>query len=83
MDGTDPMSNYQTIRQELLKYNAALAERPEIVVITKSELPTAAEVHEAFRTEVGAEVLLISAVTGEGLNQLTGRIMQQLEMGKV
>jgi GTP-binding protein len=83
MDGTDPMSNYQTIRQELVKYNAALAKRPEIVVITKSELPTAAEVHEAFLTEVGAEVLLISAVTGEGLNQLTGRIMQQLEVGKV
>ncbi|MCP3692223.1 MAG: GTPase ObgE, partial [Planctomycetaceae bacterium] len=83
MDGTDPMSNYQTIRQELLKYNAAPAERPAIVVITKSELPTAAEVHEAFLTEVGAEVLLISAVTGEGLNQLTGRIMQQLEVGKV
>ena len=83
MDGTDPVTNYQTIRQELVKYNAALAERPEIVVITKSELPTAAAVHEAFMAEVGTEVLLISAVTGEGLNQLTGRIMQQLDVGEV
>jgi len=78
LDGTDPIENYQTIRQELVKYNPALAERPEIVAITKSELPTAAEIHEQLAQTMEGNVLLISAVTGDGLNQLTGRILQYL-----
>ncbi len=78
LDGTDPIENYQTIRQELVKYNPALAERPEIVAVTKSELPTAAEIHEQLAQTMEENVLLISAVTGDGLNQLTGRILQYL-----
>lgn len=83
LDGTDPIDNYQTIRQELVKYSSVLAERPEIVAITKSELPAAKEVHERLSAEIELDVFLISAVTGDGLNQLTGRIMEQLELGKV
>lgn len=78
LDGTDPIDNYQTIRQELVKYNPALAERPEIVAVTKSELPTAVEIHEQLSQTMEEDVLLISAVTGDGLNQLTGRILQYL-----
>ena len=77
LDGTDPIDNYRTIREELVKYNPALAERPEIVAVTKSELPTAVEIHEQL-TQAIEEVLLISAVTGDGLNQLTARILQYL-----
>ena len=77
LDGTDPIENYRTIREELVKYNPALAQRPEIVAVTKSELPTAAEIHERL-AETMEEVLLISAVTGDGLNKLTGRILQCL-----
>ena len=83
MDGTDPVNNYQTIRQELTKYSPVLAERPEIVAVTKSELPTAQQVHERLSADRPDNVLLISAVTGDGLNQLTARIIQQLELGKV
>ena len=78
LDGTDPIENYQTIREELVKYNPALAERPEIVAVTKSELPTAVEIHEQLAESMEGNVLLISAVTGDGLNQLTGRILQYL-----
>lgn len=78
LDGTDPIENYQTIRQELVKYNPALAERPEIVAVTKSELPTATDIHEQLAESMEGNVLLISAVTGDGLNQLTGRILQYL-----
>lgn len=77
LDGTDPIENYRTIREELVKYNPALAQRPEIVAVTKSELPTAAEIHERL-AETMEDVLLISAVTGDGLNKLTGRILQCL-----
>ncbi len=56
-----------------------LAGRPEIVVVTKADLPTASEVRDRLAEFLGREVLLISAVTGQGLNDLVGRIAQTLQ----
>ncbi|MFT5527916.1 MAG: GTP-binding protein [Pirellulaceae bacterium] len=78
MDGTDPIENYESIRNELLQYNDKLAERPEIVVVTKAELPGAAELQQQLNEMSRGEVQLISAVTGHGLNALTQRIAQVL-----
>jgi GTP-binding protein len=78
-DGTDPLENYRTIRSELSQYNAELVQRPEIIAVTKCELPNAAEVREQLIAETGREVLLISAVTGQNLNQLVMRIGAALE----
>jgi GTP-binding protein len=74
MDGTDPLENYRTIRDELRQYNEELVQRPEIIAVTKAELPEAAEVRDQLAAETGREVLLISAVTGQNLNQLVLRI---------
>ena len=38
-DGTDPLANYRAIRAELEMYDAELGQRPEIVVVTKADLP--------------------------------------------
>lgn len=78
-DGSDPLENYRTIRSELSQYNAELVQRPEIIAVTKCELPNAAEVREQLIAETGREVLLISAVTGQNLNQLVMRIGAALE----
>ena len=77
-DDTSPLANYRTIRDELLQYNAQLGERPEVVAVTKAELPGAGEVRDELAAELGREVLLISAVTGQNLNLLTARIAQAL-----
>jgi GTP-binding protein len=77
-DETDPISNYRTIREELVQYDAKLGERPEILVVTKAELPSAAEVREKLAEVSGKEVLLVSAVTGQGLNQLLHRMGEAL-----
>ena len=47
-----------------------LAERPEIVAVSKAELPGAAEVQQKLAAESGREVLLFSSVTGQGLDKL-------------
>jgi GTPase len=78
MDGTDPLENYRTIRAELAQYKQELVDRPEIICVTKAELPGSAEVRELLAKEVGREVLLISAVTGAGLNDLVRRVDQAL-----
>jgi GTP-binding protein len=70
--------NYRAIREELTRYDAKLAERPEIVAVTKADLPAARSVHRELSDRLGRQVLLISAVTGEGLNELVGAIVRTL-----
>ncbi|MGV2337271.1 MAG UNVERIFIED_CONTAM: hypothetical protein LVR18_25335 [Planctomycetaceae bacterium] len=53
--------------EELRLYDASLAERPEILVVTKAELPDAAACAELLQETTGRDVLLVSAVTGRGL----------------
>lgn len=77
-DETDPITNYRTIRDELVQYDAKLGERPEILAVTKAELPGAAEVREQLAAVAGKEVLLVSAVTGQGLNDLMHRMAEEL-----
>jgi GTPase len=81
-DGSDPLENYRVIRQELVQYDPVLGERPEIIVVSKSELPDSATIAEALQQTTGREVLLISAVTGAGLNKLIQRIATVLEQHK-
>jgi GTP-binding protein len=78
-DGTDPLENYRTIRGELEKYNRALVERPEIVAVTKADLPEGEETRKQLAEELGREVILISAVTGQNLNVLVAAVAKQLQ----
>lgn len=77
-DGTDPIANYRAIRDELVQYDQELGNRPEIVVVTKADIPEAEEVLASLTEETDDKVLLISAVTGQGLNELVGRVAHTL-----
>ena len=77
-DGTDPIENYRVLRSELEQYSQELAVRPEILVVSKAEIPESAEVVEQLKEVAERDVLLISAVTGQGLNELIRRIAQTL-----
>jgi GTP-binding protein len=59
-------------------YDQSLAERPEIICVTKAELPDAATCAELLREVTGKDVFLISAVTGKGLPELNRLIIQRL-----
>jgi GTP-binding protein len=76
-DETEPAKNYALIRQELAKYSAALAEKPEIVVLNKLDLLDEEEARRrvaAFRKALklghNEPVLSISAATGKGTREL-------------
>jgi GTP-binding protein len=79
IDGSDPLHNYRTIRHELEQYSPALAERPELLVVSKMDVTGAIEARDRIARELGREVLAISAVTGRGIPQLLGRLIQILE----
>lgn len=78
MDGTDPVSNYKQIREELHLYDAELDNRTELIAVTKCELPGADEVAVALADETDHQILQISAVTGKGLPELTNAILKVL-----
>ena len=77
-DGSDPVANYRTVRRELEMYTQALADKPEIVAVSKSELTGSDEVRARLEGELGRPVLGISAVTGQGLAQLVTRVASTL-----
>jgi GTP-binding protein len=77
-DGSDPLANYRTIRRELELYRPELAEKPEVVAVSKAELTGSEAVRERLERELGQEVLAISAVTGVGLSRLVGAVVQKL-----
>jgi len=71
-----PVAAYRTIREELRKYSQALADKDEVIVGNKIDLPEgdarAAELAEAL----GKQVLPISAVAGRGLPAMLERLWQ-------
>jgi GTP-binding protein len=81
LDGSDPVENYRAIRGELEQYGHGLAERPEIIAVSKAELPGAADVQQQLAAAIGREVLLFSSVTGQGLDTLLQRAYSVLRDG--
>jgi GTP-binding protein len=79
LDGSDPLQNYRTIRRELELYNPALANKPEFIAVSKSELTGSGEVRDRLARELGRDVLPISAVTGQGLATLVASVAQALK----
>lgn len=78
-DQSDPIENYLKIREELRLYDPQLAERPELVVVTKGELEDAPAVAEFLTETIHRPVLVISAVTGKGLPQLIQETVKLLD----
>ena len=75
-----PAEAYRTIRAELAAYSPHLAEKPEIVVLTKADLlPGDDAVRRQFSKAVGRPVIAISSATGKGLARLVKAILDVLD----
>lgn len=72
-EGRDPVVDFDTVNQELQKYNASLMDRPQILAANKMDLPGAQERFEEFKSEMeqrGHKVFGISAATQKGVREL-------------
>lgn len=81
-EGRDPLSDFKKINYELEKYNQKLAQRVQIVALNKVDLVPDQEEVAVLKSELealGYEVFVISAVTGEGINELLSRTIQLLD----
>jgi len=80
IDPDDPLKEYHTINQELVMYDEKLVQKPQIVVLNKLDLPGVRKAAEIFQSALkDKKVLLISALTRQGLEQLKSQIVQLLD----
>jgi len=80
IDPDDPLHQYHTINQELVMYDEKLVKKPQIVVLNKLDLPGVRKAAEIFQSALkDKKVLLISALTGQGLEQLKSQIVRLLD----
>ncbi len=74
-----PTADYRTVRTELEAYGAGLAEKPEIVVLSKCDAADARRLAQARRNlarVAGEAPIAISSATGEGLVALLDRALE-------
>ncbi len=68
-EGRNPVKDFDILNRELEKYSALLADKPQIVVANKLDLPHAREALPAFVEKMkarGIKVFELSGATGEG-----------------
>jgi GTP-binding protein len=72
-EGREPLADYDAIMKELTKFDPELAARPQIVAMTKADLPDVQEVYVKAKRKFARrkiDLKLVSAATGEGVREL-------------
>jgi GTP-binding protein len=83
--GRDPLSDLEAVEVELAQYEGTFGDllaRPRLVALNKIDVPEAAELAALVRPQIearGLRVLEISAVTHQGLRELTFALSAQVE----
>jgi len=81
-DGSDPVDNYHAIRRELEQYSHILAEKPEVIVANKVDLDQEAILLDDLCERLGKQIFAISAVSGQGIRELTEHLWQEVQRQK-
>ena len=84
IDGSSstPAEDMAQVNTELSLFDSALAQKPQLVVVNKIDLPQVrarlAEIGDSF-TGAGTKALFVSAATGEGIPELMAETMDMLQ----
>ena len=79
--GDDPVEAYEVVRGELEAYGAGLEDKGEVIALSRADLVEAKQLAKLKKTLAkvsGAEPLIVSAATGDGLEPLLDAIVEQL-----
>ncbi len=82
LNGSDPAENYKAIRRELGLYSEVLAQKEEVIVVNKMDLNPDGKAVADLRKKLNREIHPISAVTGEGVKELTELLWQKVKAAK-
>lgn len=69
-----PLEQYRVLVAELESHDPDLARRPRLVAVGKADVGGAEEAAQAVRDATGEQVLVFSAITGDGLTPLVHAI---------
>ena len=84
VDAEAPGAHYQTLTEELRRFNPELLDKPRMIVLTKTDL-LPPELHDAFVEDAegqlpeGAEVVAVSAVAQRGLDRLKEALWRHVQ----
>jgi len=83
MEYRDPIDDIKNINYELRRYSEALASRPQIIVANKNDMLDRERVDipefEEFVKDNGWELVYVSAITGEGLEDMIDMASKMLK----
>jgi GTP-binding protein len=84
LDGASaaPLADYESINEELALFDPELARKPQLVVLNKMDLPQAQALWPSVRKAMKAQsqkAMSISAVTGEGVKEMLGFVVEMLQ----
>ena len=83
LDGSDPEQNFATIEAELGAYDERLASLPRVLALSKADLVPPGEAERAaaaWRERVDFPVLVTSAATGQGLEELKAELLGRVPL---
>jgi GTPase len=78
----DPVAAYRIVRKELKAYGATLAAKPEIIALNKIDALSpddAQHIARNFKTRTKKSPHLISAVSGEGIDNVLASLLKAIE----
>jgi GTP-binding protein len=75
-EGRDPCADYQALRNELRLYRKDLLKRPSLIVANKMDLPAAEKNVRRFTRKLRKRVIRVSALNGEGRQELRSAILK-------
>jgi GTP-binding protein len=76
--GDDPAKAYETVRDELTAYAHGLAEKPEVLALSRADVvdqETIDTAAAALQAVAGTKPLVVSAATGQGIEALLDRCL--------
>jgi GTPase len=81
-EGREPMADYAALRNELSRFDPELATRPEVVALSKADLPEVREAYPALRAKFKRKKIdlkLISAPTHENVNDVVFALWKEIQ----
>ncbi len=80
LEPDDPLASYRAVNHEMRMYSAALAKKPQLVVLNKLDVPGAEELAQRFCQALpDVPVTRISAAARQGLDNLKSSLVRKLE----
>ena len=84
-EGRDPLADWEALNAELAKFDPELSARPQIVAMSKADLPEVREAYKKLKPRFKrkkVDLHLVSAATGEGVRELSIALFELLRAAR-